>query len=142
MSEERSNWTKRYGEEHNRRRRERYHKDPAYREKVKARRRQLHERETADVPPGAVVRHVGGIEYHVYKIKEAAEHAGLSGPAIIRDMEKSGVIPQCSFPGQHRVYTQHQIGLIAWAHRQRKARVPLRTVRAFVDGKWNNGISQ
>ncbi len=94
----------------NRKRRERYAKDQAYRDKVvksavEAKSKKVEER------GGKVVREYEGQEVLGYRIGTAAQMLGKSVPTL-RFWESEGLIPKPIFEGFQRVYTVFQVTLM------------------------------
>ena len=103
-------WYQENGDAVNERRRNRYASDPEYREKVKARARERKRQLLAD-RDGRVEREWDGTKILVHPISRVAEDAGTTAQRI-RELESQGVIPEATFPGETRVYTDHQRTLI------------------------------
>jgi len=109
-------WYEKNKEEFNRKRREKYHKDPEAREKaLENSRRQRQKTQTGESPKPKEpqTRTLGDKKVRVYSISEAAKMIGRS-IATIRSWERRKLIPKTVFEGTTRYYTKNQINLLKW----------------------------
>jgi len=96
MSERDDKWADRYGETHNKKRRERYQNDPAYREKIKKQAREYKRKRNR-------YREYNGKEYRVYRAGDIKETLGITQSQYLW-MRERGVFPASVFEGeQHRI---------------------------------------
>jgi hypothetical protein len=128
---DKSEWTERYGDKHNKRRQKLYQEDAEYRESIKAASRAKWQ-ETRGSSGGRLMEWKGNM-VEVHRIGEAAKQCGCT-TTIIRNAVKAGAIPEHSFPTTHWVYSQHQIELLKWAVENRK--LPVDERRAYLDERW------
>lgn len=110
-----SRWYSKHSDTLNSSRKERYHNDPEYRQKcidnARAARERRKTKQAALGEQKATTKILNGVEVVVYRITEAAKIAGIS-PQTLRKLEMDGIIPESSFPGVHRYYTEKQVGMI------------------------------
>lgn len=106
-------WYERHKKSFNAKRKERYRKDPEYRNKVIQTVRKARERVRAVDEPKIRVREYKGKEVPVFSITDVAVKIERS-PDTIRAWEKRGLIPKPVFPGSIRLYTKAQILLLRW----------------------------
>lgn len=105
-------WYDKNGEGYNVRRKQRYHSDPEYREKVIARQREA--RKNNPRPSTASDKHyrvVAGAQVEVFRIGYVVEAISRSEKTI-RTWEAEGLIPPPTIEGKHRYYTQGQVLLL------------------------------
>jgi DNA-binding transcriptional MerR regulator len=57
-------------------------------------------------------REFKGKRIEVFRVGEVAKMIGANA-SVIRRYERQGAIPMPSFPGEHRLYAKHQVGLIS-----------------------------
>lgn len=101
-------WSERYGANHNKVRKDKYHSDPAYRETVKQRRRESYQKNKVPAP---LVKYHKGVAYEVLRVGEAASAIGVP-LSRLQDRVKAGHIPQSIFEGVHAYYTKDQVKAI------------------------------
>lgn len=105
-------WYAEHGTAYNTARKNRYHTDPEYRERVLERqRRQRQSRPVAQEEHRPQFRTVGGVEVEVFRIGQVVAQVGRSEKTI-RNWEASGWIPKPTVEGSHRYYTGNQVALI------------------------------
>jgi hypothetical protein len=91
-------------------RKDRYDKDPEYREKIKQRAKDYKRKKLKELG-GAVMRKVNGVDVKVWGIGVIAKEAGVT-TANISNMTNAGVIPVPSIYAARRVYTEHEKDLL------------------------------
>lgn len=104
-------WYERNKTAFNKRRAEKYAKDPAYREKAAARQREYRLRNPT-TRKRENTRVVNGVEVAVTRIGDVAKIIGRS-EQVIRLWEKRKLIPPPTVQGSHRYYTENQIALLS-----------------------------
>jgi len=106
-------WYEDHAEEFNKKRRQRYKEDKAYREDQKDCARVYREKGPTmiDRVGQQRVRFVDREAVTVYTMSVVAKMVGRTGQAI-RNWESRGYIPKPTFIGKQRVYTKNQIDLI------------------------------
>lgn len=109
MSEETEKWTDRYGAKHNKKRRERYQNDPAYRDRIKKQAREYKRRRTQ-------YKDFNGKEYRVFRAGDIKEALGITQSQYFW-MQERGVFPTSVFDGKQYRVSQGQLNLLkkVWA---------------------------
>lgn len=106
------NWYERNKANHNTKRKDRYHTDPEYREKVLETQQRYRESVSAEKQvEGGVLKKVGGKMVPAYRVSVVAERIERT-IQVIRIWERDKKIPKPSIPGAHRYYTEGQIQLL------------------------------
>lgn len=105
-------WYDKNREARNERRRERYEKDAKLRARERERVRKYRAQMQDPAEVGKMFRELNGVRHEVFRVGDVAKQIGAHA-SVIRRYEKQGAIPSPSFPGEHRLYTAHQVGLIA-----------------------------
>jgi hypothetical protein len=100
----------------NERRRQRYHSDPEYRERVlasvrKSKQRRRAERREQQQGEARIYRMTPKGLVQVWRIGDVAEQIGR-GQSTIRGWHRVGWLPPPTLPGKHRVYAAGQIKLM------------------------------
>ncbi|ANO57626.1 hypothetical protein [Vibrio phage vB_VhaS-a] len=106
-------WYEKNKDTHNRNRRDRYQNDPEYREAIqqRARERARERREARKGEEPVITRELNGVNVRVFRHSEVAEMCGVS-PRKMKADELKGKIPNMSFEGRNRVYTEAQRDLL------------------------------
>jgi hypothetical protein len=127
-------WTQIYGKSHNERRRERYKKDAAYRESIKAAKRERYARNSRPEP---VTKEYNGRMHRVYRVGDIAERAGVDVMKV-QNLVRSGKIPDKVFSGTHRYYSEAQVELILFA--MSRHGMTADALRKYLDKRWLKGL--
>lgn len=107
-----SKWYETNKDGFNVRRKQKYHSDPEYREKVIQRQREARKKNPR--PSTASDKHyrtINGDQVEVFRIGHVVEAISRSEKTI-RTWESEGLIPAPSIEGKHRYYTQEQVSLL------------------------------
>lgn len=106
-------WYAKNKDELNAARKERYHSDPEYRQKIIERQKIARHKKPRPVTPieRRSFREIDGKKTQVFRIGAVCEYAGCS-ERTLRGWEQDGLIPPPTIPGRHRVYTEHQALLL------------------------------
>lgn len=110
MTEEKSDWTKRYGDKHNEKRKLRRQTDPEYAEKHRERSRIYAKRKRKELL-GRIYKTYNNEELEVFRVSELLTKANITYRKYRWWLDK-GLIPPSIFDGTHAVYTEHQIKLL------------------------------
>jgi hypothetical protein len=105
-------WYDKNRDARNDRRRARYEKDADLRARERERVRKYRAQQQDPAEVGRMFRELDGTRHEVFRVGDVAEDIGAHA-SVIRRYEKQGAIPLPSFPGEHRLYTKHQVSLIA-----------------------------
>lgn len=131
-----SEWTQKHGKSHNERRAARYAKDKAYRESIKARRRDRYHG-TEKMGRTHLIKEYKGKTYTVYRVGEAAKKIGVE-VSQLQEKVRQGFVPDSVFGGIHSYYTEGQVALLGWMFSHRGMKRP--EVRKHLESKWHDDL--
>lgn len=113
-TDSRTKWTERYGDGHNKRRRERYQKDKAYREAIQAKAREYQREKNTNT------RELNGVQYTVYSAGDIKKALGLT-QGQFQWIQDRGYLPPSSFEGKHYRLTENQLNFLKETYEKHKS---------------------